>query len=226
MARLSSFQPKDSPLLNDLVAKAALDRTVADIIRPTVEGMGFGLVRVRLMIGSKERKTLQVMAERPDGTMEIDDCAELSRAMSAVLDVEDPIDGMYALEVSSPGIDRPLTTLEQFERYVGWEAKIETAELIDGRRRFRGELEGVEDGEVLIRIAEGIIGLNFEWISDAKLVLTDALIEQSLKGRKIGPGAEGSEYDPEAFDEAAEDEDDEDTTSPDDEGDAAPVRRH
>jgi ribosome maturation factor RimP len=226
MARLSSFQPKDSPLLNDLVAKAALDRTVADIIRPTVEGMGFGLVRVRLMIGSKERKTLQVMAERPDGTMEIDDCAELSRAMSAVLDVEDPIDGMYALEVSSPGIDRPLTTLEQFERYVGWEAKIETAELIDGRRRFRGELEGVEDGEVLIRIAEGIIGLNFEWISDAKLVLTDALIEQSLKGRKIGPGAEGSEYDPEAFDEAAEDEDDDDTTSPDDEGDAAPVRRH
>jgi len=226
MARLSSFQPKDSPLLNDLVAKAALDRTVADIIRPTVEGMGFGLVRVRLMIGSKERKTLQVMAERPDGTMEIDDCAELSRAMSAVLDVEDPIDGMYALEVSSPGIDRPLTTLEQFERYVGWEAKIETAELIDGRRRFRGELEGVEDGEVLIRIAEGIIGLNFEWISDAKLVLTDALIEQSLKGRKVGPGAEGSEYDPEAFDEAAEDEDDEDTDSPDDEGDAAPVRRH
>jgi ribosome maturation factor RimP len=212
--------------LNDLVAKAALDRTVADIIRPTVEGMGFGLVRVRLMIGSKERKTLQVMAERPDGTMEIDDCAELSRAMSAVLDVEDPIDGMYALEVSSPGIDRPLTTLEQFERYVGWEAKIETAELIDGRRRFRGELEGVEDGEVLIRIAEGIIGLNFEWISDAKLVLTDALIEQSLKGRKVGPGAEGSEYDPEAFDEAAEDEDDEDTDSPDDEGDAAPVRRH
>ncbi|MFT4792974.1 MAG: ribosome maturation factor RimP [Paracoccaceae bacterium] len=212
--------------MNDLVAKAALDRTVADIIRPTVEGMGFGLVRVRLMIGSKERKTLQVMAERPDGTMEIDDCAELSRAMSAVLDVEDPIDGMYALEVSSPGIDRPLTTLEQFERYVGWEAKIETAELIDGRRRFRGELEGVEDGEVLIRIAEGIIGLNFEWISDAKLVLTDALIEQSLKGRKVGPGAEGSEYDPEAFDEAAEDEDDEDTDSPDDEGDAAPVRRH
>lgn len=212
--------------MNDLVAKAALDRRIADIITPTVEGMGFKLVRVRLMIGSKERKTLQIMAERPEGVMEIDDCAELSRALSAVLDVDDPIDGMYALEVSSPGIDRPLTTLEQFERYAGWEAKIETGELIDGRRRFKGELEGVEDGEVLIRIAEGIIGLNFDWISDAKLVLTDALIEQSLKGRKIVAGAEGSDYDPEAFDEAAEDDEDEDTDSPDDEGDAAPVRRH
>jgi ribosome maturation factor RimP len=177
------------------------------------------------MIGSKERKTLQIMAERPDGAMEVDDCAELSRALSAVLDVEDPIDGMYALEVSSPGIDRPITTLEQFERFAGWEAKIETAELIDGRRRFKGELEGVEDGEVLIRIAEGIIGLNFDWISDAKLVLTDALIEQSLKGRKASAGAEGSEYDPEAFDEAAEDQDDDDETS-DDAGDDAPVRSH
>ncbi|MFT6774569.1 MAG: ribosome maturation factor RimP [Paracoccaceae bacterium] len=212
--------------MSDLVAKAALDRRIADIIRPTVEGMGFLLVRVRLMISSRERKTLQIMAERPDGTMEVDHCADLSRALSAVLDVEDPIDGEYALEVSSPGIDRPLTTLEQFERHAGWECKIETAELIDGRRRFKGELEGVEDGEVLIRIEEGIIGLNFEWISDAKLVLTEALIQESLRGRKIDPGAEGSEFDPEAFDEADEDDSDDEDETAEDEAASAPVRRH
>ncbi|MEM0944042.1 MAG: ribosome maturation factor RimP [Pseudomonadota bacterium] len=166
----------------DMVAKAPFDRRLAEIVRPTVEGMGFGLVRLRYMSGKKA--TVQVMAERPDGTMEIEDCAELSRALSAVMDVEDPIEGEFNLEVSSPGIDRPLTRLEDFDRWEGYEARLETEELIDGRRRFKGILAGVEAGEVLIEIEEGTIGLEFDWLADAKLILTDELIRDSLKGRK------------------------------------------
>ncbi|MGB0851787.1 MAG: ribosome maturation factor RimP [Pikeienuella sp.] len=165
-----------------MIAKAPMDRRIADIITPTVEGMGFGLVRVRLMSGKKS--TLQIMAERPDGTMEVDDCADLSRALSAVLDVEDPIEAEYALEVSSPGIDRPLTRPVDFERWDGWIAKLETSEMIGGRKRFKGELRGVQDDEILIEIEEGVIGLSFDLLTDAKLVLTDELIAESLKGRK------------------------------------------
>lgn len=167
---------------NSMIAKAPMDRRIADIITPTVEGMGFGLVRVRLMSGKKS--TLQIMAERPDGTMEVDDCADLSRALSAVLDVEDPIEAEYALEVSSPGIDRPLTRPVDFERWDGWIAKLETSEMIGGRKRFKGELRGVQDDEILIEIEEGVIGLSFDLLTDAKLVLTDELIAESLKGRK------------------------------------------
>ena len=173
--------------VTDLVAKAAIDRRLAAIVLPTVEGMGFRLVRLRLMGG--KRITLQIMAERaPDtedaGTMEIEDCAELSRALSAVLDVEDPIEREYSLEVSSPGIDRPLTRLEDFARWEGYEAKLETAELIDGRKRFKGVLQGVEGDEVLIEIAEGVVGLKFGWLADAKLVLTDELVTESLRRSK------------------------------------------
>lgn len=159
-----------------------MDRRIADIIQPTVEGLGFELVRVRLMSG--KTMTLQIMAERPDGTMEVDDCAKVSYAVSAVLDVEDPIIEAYALEVSSPGIDRPLTRIEDFDRWAGWIARLETDDLIDGRKRFKGELRGVEDGEILIDIAEGTVGLKFEWLSDAKLVMTDELIAESLRSRK------------------------------------------
>ncbi|MEM7176929.1 MAG: ribosome maturation factor RimP [Pseudomonadota bacterium] len=166
----------------DMVAKAAFDRRLADILIPTIEGMGFGLVRLRFMSGKK--MTVQVMAERADGTMEIEDCAKLSRAMSAVMDVEDPIEGEYSLEVSSPGIDRPLTRLADFDRWEGYEAKIETEEMIDGRRRFKGVLAGTQENEVLIDIPEGTIGLDFDWLTDAKLVLTDELIAESLKSRK------------------------------------------
>jgi len=166
----------------DLLAKAPIDRRLAEIIRPTVEGMGFSLVRVRLM-GSR-RGTLQVMAERPDGRMEIDDCADLSRALSAVLDVEDPIDGEYTLEVSSPGIDRPLTRLEDFERWKGWTAKLETDALIDGRKRFTGALGGLDGDTVLIALESGPARVPFEALSDARLVLTDALIEASLKAQR------------------------------------------
>lgn len=168
--------------MSDLIAKAAIDKRLAEILSPVIEGMGFELVRVRLMSG--KNTTLQIMAQRPDGSIEVDECAQISTAVSAVLDVEDPILDAYTLEVSSPGIDRPLTRLKDFEQWEGYEAKLETTELIDGRRRFKGELAGVEDDEVLINIEEGTIGLKFEWLSDAKLVLTDELIKEMLKQRK------------------------------------------
>ncbi len=167
---------------NDLIAKAAMDRRLAEIITPVIEDMGFELVRVRLMSG--KNATLQVMADRPDGGIDVDDCAQISTAIGAVLDVEDPIVDEYALEVSSPGIDRPLTRLKDFANFEGYEAKIETDDLIDGRRRFKGELAGVEGDEVLINIEEGTVGLKFEWLTDAKLVLTDELIKEMLRQRK------------------------------------------
>jgi ribosome maturation factor RimP len=187
--------------LVDLIAKAAIDRRLAAIVTPTIEGLGFELVRLRLMSG--RRAVLQIMAEKPEGGIEVEDCARISRAVSAVLDVEDPISGEYTLEVSSPGIDRPLTRLKDFDRYAGYEARLETSEMIDGRRRFKGMLAGVQDGEVLVEIPEGTIGLAYDMLADAKLVLTDALIAESLAGRK----AQG--FDPDAFDEIEEETDEE-----------------
>jgi len=178
-------QPK-ADMTNDLIAKAAIDRRMAEIITPVIEDLGYELVRVRLMSGKYQ--TLQVMAERPEGGIEVDDCAKISTAISAVLDVEDPILDAYTLEVSSPGIDRPLTRLKDFDAFEGYEAKIETDELIDGRRRFKGTLAGIEGDEVLINITEGkeelTVGLKFDWLTDAKLVLTDDLIKEMLKQRK------------------------------------------
>ncbi len=184
-------------IASDLVAKASMDRRIAEIITPVIEGMGFEVVRVRLMGGSHQ--TLQIMVQRPDGTIEVDDCAEVSTTVGALLDVEDPILDAYTLEVSSPGIDRPLTRLKDFDRWQGYVAKIETTELIDGRRRFKGVLAGTEDDEVLIEIdAEGgpvTIGLKFDWLSDAKLVLTEALIRDVLKGRKDAGQIDETQFD-------------------------------
>ena len=179
--------------MSDLIAKAAIDRRMAEIITPVIEDMGFELVRVRLMSG--KTTTLQIMADKPDGGIEVDDCAEISQAVGAVLDVEDPILDEYTLEVSSPGIDRPLTRLKDFEMFEGYEAKIETGEMIDGRRRFKGELAGVEDDEVLINVAEGTIGLKFDWLSDAKLVLTDDLIKEMLRQRKAAGALDETKFD-------------------------------
>ncbi|WP_322893230.1 MULTISPECIES: ribosome maturation factor RimP [unclassified Yoonia] len=179
--------------MNDLIAKAAIDRRIAEIITPVIEDMGFEVVRVRLMTGKES--TLQIMVQRPDGTIEVDECAQISTAISAVLDVEDPIVDVYTLEVSSPGIDRPLTRLKDFDQWKGFEAKIETEELIDGRRRFKGELAGIEGDEVLIDIEEGTIGLKFEWLSDAKLVLTDDLIRDVLRGRKDAGQIDEAQFD-------------------------------
>jgi ribosome maturation factor RimP len=193
--------------MSSLLAKTPIDRRIAEIIRPTVEDMGFDLVRVRVMGG--KGVTLQIMAERPDGHMEIDDCAALSRELSVLLDVEDPIDREYTLEVSSPGIDRPLTRLQDFDTYAGHEAKLETAEMIDGRKRFKGVLLGLEDGRIKMRV-EGLgdVALDFDDLADAKLVLTDALIEESLR-RGGGPQADESEFDEFDLDDDDLDEEDE-----------------
>ncbi len=179
--------------MSDLIAKAAIDRRLAEIIQPVIEGMGFELVRVRLM--GKQYKTVQVMAERPTGGIEVDQCGAISTALSAVLDVEDPIEGEYTLEVSSPGIDRPLTRLKDFENWSGYEAKIETGELIDGQRRFKGVLVGVEGDEVLVNIDQGTVGLKFEWLTDAKLILSDDLIKEMLRQRKATATLDEDKFD-------------------------------
>ncbi|SDE60358.1 ribosome maturation factor RimP [Kordiimonas lacus] len=148
---------------------------IAALIEPTVEALGFELVRVTY--GGGRKPTLQVMAEKPDGTMGVDDCATLSRELSLILDVEDPLPGEYLLEVSSPGVDRPLTRRKDFERWVGFEVKVEMEEQMDGRRRFRGPMTSFKDNMVTIETDEGVVELDFDGISKAKLILTDELLE-------------------------------------------------
>ncbi|MDA0187712.1 MAG: ribosome maturation factor RimP, partial [Proteobacteria bacterium] len=183
--------------MNDLIAKTAIDRRMAEILTPVIEDMGFEVVRIRLMGGKSN--TLQIMVERPNGGIEVDECARVSTAVSAVLDVEDPLEDPYALEVSSPGIDRPLTRLKDFENWEGYEARVETTEMIDGRRRFRGLLAGVEGDEVLVNIEEGgetiTVGLHFDWLSDAKLILTDELIRDMLRARKAAGIIDETQFD-------------------------------
>jgi ribosome maturation factor RimP len=194
--------------MSDLVAKATMDRRLAEIITPVLEDMGFELVRVRFMGGRS--KTVQIMAERPDGGIEVDECAKISVAVSATLDVEDPIEDAYTLEVSSPGIDRPLTRLKDFGTWEGYEAKLETAELIDGRRRFRGTLAGIDGNEVLIEIdnqGEPVtIGLQFDWLSDAKLILTEDLIREMLRQRKAAGIVDETQFDEIQTEETASEE--------------------
>ncbi|SDG72194.1 ribosome maturation factor RimP [Alloyangia pacifica] len=194
--------------MTDLIAKSSLDKRLAEIVGPVIEDMGFELVRIRLMGG--KTATLQIMAERPEGGIEVDECADISTAVSAVLDVEDPIIDAYTLEVSSPGIDRPLTRLKDFETFEGYEVKIETAEMIDGRKRWRGVVAGVEGDEVLLNIENGdeeqTIGLQFDWLSDAKLVLTDDLIRDMLRARKAQEVDETKFDDIEADDAAAQED--------------------
>ncbi|MDF3414945.1 ribosome maturation factor RimP [Sulfitobacter sp. M57] len=180
-------------MTNDLIAKAAIDRRMAEIITPVIEDMGYELVRVRLMSGKVT--TLQIMADKPEGGIEVDDLAKINQALGAVLDVEDPIIEEYTLEVSSPGIDRPLTRLKDFDMFEGYEAKIETEELVGGRRRFKGELAGIEGDEVLINIEEGTVGLKFDWLSDAKLVLTDELMTEMLRQRKVSGAIDEDKFD-------------------------------
>lgn len=152
------------------------------ILAPVIEAAGFRLVRLRLM-GSKT-KTLQIMAERPDGTMNVEDCAVLSHALLDFMEAENPIEGDYELEVSSPGIDRPLTRLMDFARYAGHEAKIELVAPLDGRKRFRGKLLGLDGNDVTMQAQGARISFPFKGIAEAKLVLTDELIAEDLKGRK------------------------------------------
>ena len=187
---------------NTLIAKAAIDRRLAEIVTPVIEDMGFEMVRLRLMGG--KTATLQIMAERPEGGIEVDDCARISTEVSATLDVEDPIIDAYTLEVSSPGIDRPLTRLKDFETYEGYDAKLETADLVAGRKRFKGVLAGVEDDEVLINVEEGTIGLKFDWLNEAKLTLTDDLIKEMLRQRKEAGVIDDEQFD--AMQDASEED--------------------
>jgi ribosome maturation factor RimP len=137
---------------------------------------------VRLRIMGAKSKTVQVMAERADGTMSVEDCATLSRALSAFLEAEDPIEGAYDLEVSSPGIDRPLTRAADFARWAGYEAKIELHASVDGRKRFRGRI-ALDGNDVTVQAQKSLARFPFAAIAEAKLVLTDKLISENLKGR-------------------------------------------
>jgi ribosome maturation factor RimP len=183
--RLTSFA--DEPRLITEPGRAA---RVSAIVAPVLAELGYRLVRVR--ISAFAGCTVQIMAERPDGTMSIEDCEAASRALSPVLDVADPIEGSYRLEVSSPGIDRPLVRRSDFDRYAGHVAQVEMLAPIDGRRRFRGELSGTEGECIRIRLNDGAatnsaeILLRIDDIMEAKLVLTDALISESLRRSKHG----------------------------------------
>jgi ribosome maturation factor RimP len=181
-----------------LVAASGTARKVFDLIRAPAEASGFEIVRIRF--GLADGHTLQIMAERADGSMRVEDCEELSKLLSALLDVEDPIPGEYNLEVSSAGIDRPLTRQKDFERWSGFEAKVEMRDMVAGRKRFRGILQGFEDDEVLLECElEGytepqVIGLPFAHLGEAKLVMNEMLIQESLKRRDpSGPASPDGE---------------------------------
>ena len=158
-----------------------IDR-IEKIIEPTVKNLGFDIVRV--LLSGDHNPRLQIMAEPLDGrAMNVDDCAAISRAVSALLDVEDPVSSSYTLEVSSPGLDRPLVRLQHFERFAGYEARIETAMAIDGRKRFRGRLGGIEGDSVLLQVDKTEWVFPFPDIQKAKLIVTDEMLAEA-EGRK------------------------------------------
>ncbi|AVC52250.1 hypothetical protein RLV_7138 [Rhizobium leguminosarum bv. viciae] len=179
----------DNELEPRLITETGLDQRLADIIEPVLVGIGFRLIRVRML--NQNGATMQVMAERNDGTMSVQDCEEVSMAISPVLDVEDPIDKEYHLEVSSPGIDRPMVRKSDFVRWQGHLVKCETSILIDNRKRFRGKIvEAGADGFTLERdqVAYGEeqkVTIPFTALSDAKLILTDDLIRDALRADKL-----------------------------------------
>jgi ribosome maturation factor RimP len=187
--KTGGFEPR-------LIVEHGMAARVAAVVEGVIEGLGFRLVRVR--ISGASGLTVQVLAERPDGTMTVEDCEVVSRALSPVLDVADPIDRAYRLEISSPGIDRPLVRRSDFDRYAGSVVKVELAAAIDGRRRFRGWLIGTEGPAARIRRDDAPEGepaevlLPIDEMEEAKLVLTDALIAQALKRSKsASQGAPG-----------------------------------
>ncbi len=165
--------------------KTAEDLNLLELLDPVAEAAGYAIVRLRLMGGEHARR-LQIMAERPsDGDMNVEDCARLSRAISEIMDAADPIAGEYTLEVSSPGVDRPLTRLGDFETYEGYLARIELDRLAEGRKRFKGVLAGVDEGQVAFDIEgeEDTALIPFAWIAEAKLVLTDQLMKRGAHVR-------------------------------------------
>ena len=155
----------------------ALNETLNALIEPVCNEMGYDLVRLQMQ-GGNTRKVLQIMAERKDRkAMTVEDCADLSRAISPVLDEKDPIEDNYTLEVSSPGIDRPLVKLDDFDRFKGFEAKVEALSLVNGRKRFSGRLQGIDGNNVIISFEDDDVRIPFDQIAKAKLILTDGLLE-------------------------------------------------
>ena len=190
----------DEGALGDrFIVESGAAARVAELIEPALSDRGYRLVRVA--VSGREGKTLQIMAERSDGTLTIADCEAISKEISPLLDVHDPIAGSYQLEVSSPGIDRPLVRPSDFEDWSGYEAKLEVKQPIDGRKRFRGMLDGFADGEVRIEVDLGeagknIIGIPMELVGEARLVLTEELIREALRRAKKS-NASGSDEAPE-----------------------------
>ncbi len=193
------------PAIEDdrLIVETGADARIASVVGPVVKDLDFQLVRVRMI--NNNGPVMQVMAERPDGTMSVGDCETLSRALSPVLDIEEPVHTAYSLEVSSPGIDRPLVRQRDFEKWVGHLAKIETQYLVNNRKRFRGTLIGVEGDAVIMRrdnpasAEENDAVIPLQSISDARLILTDELIREALKRDKAlrtANAAENLETDP------------------------------
>ncbi|MBM6593876.1 ribosome maturation factor RimP [Microvirga pudoricolor] len=186
-----------------LITETGVAARVAALVEPAIEDLGFHLVRVR--VTPTNGCTVQIMAERPDGTMSVDDCETVSKTISPILDLEDPVAQAYYLEVSSPGIDRPLVRASDFERWIGYDAKIEMAVPLNGRKRFRGFIRGVEDGFALVELPdvkegeERLVRLPLTDLGESRLVLTDDLIRESLR-RGTAPSAEGADEEIEAED--------------------------
>jgi ribosome maturation factor RimP len=171
-----------------VIVETGIESRIARIVEPVAEGLGFRLVRVK--VSSMNDVTVQIMAERPDGTMTVGDCETLSRDISPALDVEDPMDAAYNLEVSSPGIDRQLVRRSDFVKAAGHEAKVELARPLDGRKRFKGKLTGLDGDDVVLELDKSkldgttTVKLPLADIGEAKLVLTDALVRETLRKEK------------------------------------------
>lgn len=208
--RMSGVAEMQTTVSTDrFMRETGLAADVAAVAEPVLESLGFRLVRVS--ISSAQDRIVQIMAERPDGSINVDDCEAISKQLSPVLDVADPISGAYRLEISSPGIDRPLVRASDFEDWAGHQCRIDLREPVEGRKRFKGELEGFEDGEVRLKTDTGQqgvqhLGFPVALIAEAKLVLTDELIREALARAKqrhalgaadaaAGDGAEMDEND-------------------------------
>jgi ribosome maturation factor RimP len=191
-----------------LITETGVAARVAALVEPAIEDLGFHLVRVR--VTNTNGCTVQIMAERPDGTMGVDDCERVSKAVSPILDLEDPVAQAYYLEISSPGIDRPLVRASDFDRWIGYDARIEMATPVGSRKRFRGFIRGVENDVVVVELPDVKEGeesrarLPLADLGEARLVLTDALIRESLR-RGTAPPADGAEPDGEGYDDEAKD---------------------
>ena len=192
-----------------IITEQGLEARIAAIVEPAIEQVGYRLVRVR--VSAMNGATLQIMAERADGTMTVEDCEAVSRAVSPVLDVDDPMDRAYHLEVSSPGIDRPMVRKSDFETWSGQLLKLETTRLVSGRKRFRGRVTKVDaEGITLERDGvaseggEAIVEIPFDAIAEARLILTDELLAASLKADKDARRARGQPVDEDDADDADE----------------------